>query len=44
MIVNDAAMLPLFFGKSYILVKPYVKNYALSPLGFPLLSQVYIQK
>ena len=44
MIVQDAAMLPLFFGRNYVLVKPYVKNYYLSPLGYPLLSQISIQK
>ena len=44
MIVQDAAVLPLFFGRNYVLVKPYVKNYYLSPLGYPLLSQISIQK
>ena len=44
MIVADAAVLPLYFGRSYVLVKPYVKNYVLSPLGYPFLNQVSIQK
>ena len=43
-VVGDAAVLPLYFGRSYVVVKPYVKNYALSPLGFPFLNQVSIQK
>jgi len=43
-IVQDAVMLPLFFGRNYVLVKPYVKGYALSPLGYPLLSKISIQK
>ena len=43
-IVQDAAVLPLSFGRNYILVKPYVKGYALSPLGFPLLNKVSIQR
>ena len=43
MVVQDAAILPLFFGRNYILVKPYVKDYVLSPLGFPLLNKVSIQ-
>jgi oligopeptide transport system substrate-binding protein len=43
-IVQDAAMLPLFFGRSYVLVKPYVKNYSLSPLGYPMISKISIQK
>jgi oligopeptide transport system substrate-binding protein len=44
MVVQDAAILPLFFGRNYVLVKPYVKDYVLSPLGYPLLSKVTIQK
>ena len=32
------------FGRSYVLVKPYVKDYVLSPLGYPLLNKVSIQK
>lgn len=43
-VVQDAALLPLFFGRSYVVVKPYVKGYALSPLGYPLLNKVSIQK
>jgi oligopeptide transport system substrate-binding protein len=42
--VQDAAILPLFYGTSYVLVKPYVKGYVLSPLGFPLLNMISIQK
>lgn len=41
-IVQDAATLPLFFGKSYVLVKPWVTGYSISPLGIPLLSQVSV--
>jgi oligopeptide transport system substrate-binding protein len=43
-IVQDAAVLPLFFGRDYIVVKPYVKGYVISPLGYPSLNQVSIQK
>ncbi len=43
-LVNDAAVLPLFFNRSYILVKPYVKGYAWSPLGYAWLNKVSIQK
>jgi ABC-type oligopeptide transport system substrate-binding subunit len=42
MVVDDAPCLPLFHGTNYILVKPYVKGYELSPLGVPDLSKVYI--
>jgi oligopeptide transport system substrate-binding protein len=44
LIVEDAAMLPLFFGTNYVVVEPYVKNYLLSPLGYSLLNQVSIQR
>jgi oligopeptide transport system substrate-binding protein len=42
MLVDDAACLPLWFGKNYILVKPYVKGYELNPMGFVWLNQVSI--
>ena len=43
MIVDEAPCLPLWFGKNYILVKPYVKGYELTSLGIPDLAQVYIE-
>jgi oligopeptide transport system substrate-binding protein len=43
-VVDDAPCLPLFHGANYILVKPYVKGYELTPLGIPDLSKVYIEK
>jgi len=42
LIAEDAACLPLWFGKSYILIKPRVKGYTISPLGFPLLANVSV--
>jgi oligopeptide transport system substrate-binding protein len=42
LITEDAACLPLWFGKSYLLIKPSVKGYAISPLGFPLLANVSV--
>lgn len=44
MAVDDAPCLPLFHGTNYILVKPYVKGYELSPLGIPDLGKVYIEE
>jgi oligopeptide transport system substrate-binding protein len=41
-IIDDAACLPLSFGMNYFLVKSYVQNYAVSPLGFALLQAVSI--
>jgi oligopeptide transport system substrate-binding protein len=43
-VVEDAAMLPLFFGRSYLLIKPHVQDYKVSPLGYPLLSRVSLQQ
>jgi oligopeptide transport system substrate-binding protein len=43
-IVDDAACLPLTFGKNYILVKPYVKNLSVNALGFIDFSKVTITK
>ena len=43
-LVDDAACLPLWFGRNYYLVKPYVKDYDVTPLGFAMLNQVSIQK
>ena len=44
LVVDEAPCLPLWYGSNYILVKPYVKDYELSPLGVPDLSRVYIDK
>jgi oligopeptide transport system substrate-binding protein len=43
MLVDDAACLPLFFGYSYVLVKPYVKGYPASPLPIPWLKYISIE-
>jgi len=40
MIVDDAACIPLCFGRNYVLVKPYVKGYELNPMGFAMLNEV----
>ncbi len=42
-LVDDAACLPLSFGRNYILVKPYVKGYEVNPLGIPMLNRVSIE-
>jgi oligopeptide transport system substrate-binding protein len=42
MLVDDAAILPLWFGENYILVKPYVYGYEVNPLGFAWLNKVSI--
>jgi oligopeptide transport system substrate-binding protein len=43
-IINDAPVIPLYFGKNYVLIKPYVKNYFYLPLIAPVLKNVSIEK
>jgi oligopeptide transport system substrate-binding protein len=43
-LVEDAACLPLWFDRNYILVKPWVKGYELNPMGFAWLNKVSIQE
>ncbi len=44
MLVDDAACLPLWFGKNYILVKPRVEGYELNPMGFAMLNTVKVNE
>jgi oligopeptide transport system substrate-binding protein len=44
MLVDDAALLPLYFGQNYELVQPYVKGYVLDAMGFAWLDKVTITK
>ena len=43
MVVVDAPCLPLWHSTNYVLAKPYVKGYEISPQGIPDLSKVYIE-
>jgi len=43
LLVEDAACLPLWFGKNYVLVKPYVSGYELNLLGLAMLNTVAIE-
>ncbi|MFC2006872.1 peptide ABC transporter substrate-binding protein, partial [Chloroflexota bacterium] len=42
-LVSDTACLPLWFGRNYILVKPYVKGYRVNPMGLAMLNMVSIE-
>ena len=42
MLVDDAACLPLWFGKNYILTKPPVTGYAPNPMGMVKLNRVSV--
>ena len=43
-LVEDAACIPLWFDKNYILVKPYVTGYNMSPQGLAMLNTVSIER
>jgi len=43
-LLDEAAVLPLWFGQSYTLVKPYVRGYELNVMGLPMLNKVEIVK
>ncbi len=44
MLVDDAAVLPLWFAQNYILVKPYVEGYELNAMGYVMLNKVKIKE
>jgi oligopeptide transport system substrate-binding protein len=44
MLVDDTACIPLTFGMNYYLVKYYVKNYTVNPLGFAQLQSVSVNR
>ena len=44
MVVNDAAWVPLWFtGDRYVLVKPHVEGYQVTPMIVPKLGQIYLE-
>lgn len=42
-LIDDAAVIPLWFGRNFLLVKPYVKGYRLSATGLPALNKVTVE-
>ena len=42
-LVEDVACLPLWFGRNYILTKPYIKGYSVNPMGFAMLNRVSVE-
>jgi oligopeptide transport system substrate-binding protein len=42
--ISDAAWIPMWFEKNYVLVKPYVKGYKPPPLVLPYLAGVSVEK
>jgi oligopeptide transport system substrate-binding protein len=41
--VQEAAIIPLYFGRNYFLVKPYVQGLTLSPMGIPSLTRAAVK-
>jgi len=44
MLVDDAVVLPLWFGRNYILIKPYVKGYEPNAMGHVTLNRVWLEE
>ena len=42
-LVEDVACLPLWFGKNYVLSKPYIRGYNLNAMGFAMLNTVSVE-
>jgi oligopeptide transport system substrate-binding protein len=42
-LVDDSAVLPLWFGRNFTLVKPYVKGFVLDPMGMVALNKVSVE-
>ncbi|MDD5191366.1 MAG: peptide ABC transporter substrate-binding protein, partial [Dehalococcoidales bacterium] len=42
--VDEAACIPLWFGKSYVLTKPYIKGYNPTAMGWAKLTTVSTSK
>jgi len=43
LLIDEAACIPFFYGRNYILVRSYVKGYTLNPLGMPDFTRVIIE-
>ena len=43
-LVEDAACIPLWFPRNYVLVKPYVSGYDLTPMGYAELNKVSVRR
>lgn len=44
LIIEDAPWIPMFFGRDHVLIKPYVKDYLLTPIVVPKLRLVSIER
>jgi ABC-type oligopeptide transport system substrate-binding subunit len=44
MLLEDAAAIPLWYDRTYVLVKPYVSGYSITAQGLPALEQVRLER
>ncbi|MCH7706793.1 MAG: peptide ABC transporter substrate-binding protein [Chloroflexi bacterium] len=44
MLLEDAAVIPLWYDRTYVLVKPYVTGYAITPQDLATLGQVRLER
>ena len=42
--MDDTACIPLWFGRNYYLVQPYVNGYSVTPRGYTMLSTVSVTR
>ena len=42
LLIADAGIIPLYHAQDYALVKPNVRDFVVSPLGFPILRNVTV--
>lgn len=43
-IIDDAPVMPLWFGKNHLLINPRVHNFSIDPLGVPRLNTITLEK
>ena len=44
LLLTDAAAIPLWYDRNYVLVKPYVKGYTITPQGIATLAEVRLER
>jgi len=44
LIIQDAPWVPMFFERTHVVVKPYVKDYNIAPIMIPRLRFVSIER
>jgi oligopeptide transport system substrate-binding protein len=42
-LVEEAAIVPIFYGRQHLLIKPWIRGYSLSAISFPFWKDVIIE-